>query len=258
LLQAAGAAFVGLDRLWIYPFGIVDDRDGSGRRGIAVRGIPDEVWLNADGVRFHDESHRGAATGAPALLAQPGGVSWAILDARGAAGLSLTDAWFGGDEAPRRDRLDPFLERSAAVTRAPTIEALAQAAGLPVAVTAATIARMNGWLADGLAVDPDFGRDLRAMTPIAEPPFTAVQLRPLVRKCLGGARTDLRCAVQDGHGGAIPGLFAAGEVAGMAGGHVNGRAALEGTMLGPSLLSGRIAGMAAAGVGVGVRPTIAP
>ena len=44
----------------------------------------------------------------------------------------------------------------------------------------------------------------------------------------------------------IPGLYAAGEVAGMAGGHVNGRAGLEGTMLGPSLFSGRVAGSWAA------------
>lgn len=261
LLQRAGAAFVGLDRLWIYPFGIVDDRDDSGRRGIAVRGIPDEVWVNAHGERFHDESRRGAATGAPALLAQPGGVCWAILDARGVATLSLTDPYFGGDEAPRRDRLDAFLERSPAVTRAPGIEALARAAGLPPEPTAATIARMNGWLAEGRSADPEFGRDLRAIRPIAEPPFTAVQLRPLARKCLGGARTDLRCAVLDQRGRKIPGLYAAGEVAGMAGGHVNGRAALEGTMLGPSLLSGRIAGQAAAdatGDDGHPRPTIAP
>ena len=40
----------------------------------------------------------------------------------------------------------------------------------------------------------------------------------------------------------IPGLYAAGEVAGMAGGHINGKAGLEGTMLGPSIFSGRVAG----------------
>jgi dihydroxy-acid dehydratase len=37
-------------------------------------------------------------------------------------------------------------------------------------------------------------------------------------------------------------LYAAGEVAGMAGGHINGKAGLEGTMLGPSIFSGRVAG----------------
>ena len=37
-------------------------------------------------------------------------------------------------------------------------------------------------------------------------------------------------------------VIAAGEVAGMAGGHINGSAGLEGTMLGPSIFSGRVAG----------------
>jgi predicted oxidoreductase len=261
LLRAAGAAFVGLDRLWIYPFGVVDDRDPTGRRGIAVRGIPDEVWLNADGRRFHDESRRGAATGTPALLAQPGATCWAIVDARGAASLTLTDPAFGGDDAPRRDRIAAFLQRSPEAFTAPSVEALARAVGLPEAQTAATVAQLNGWLRDGVATDPDFGRDLRRMAPLVEPPLHAIQLHPLARKCLGGVRTDRRCAVVDERGDVIGGLFAAGEVAGMAGGHVNGRAALEGTMLGPSLLSGRIAGRAAAQAAARrarPRPTIAP
>ena len=38
-------------------------------------------------------------------------------------------------------------------------------------------------------------------------------------------------------GSIIRGLYAAGEVAGMAGGHMNGRSGLEGTMIGPSLFA---------------------
>jgi predicted oxidoreductase len=68
----------------------------------------------------------------------------------------------------------------------------------------------------------------------------------MARKSLGGVNTDLKCRVLDTDGTPIPGLFAAGEVAGMAGGHVNGTAALEGAMIGPSLLSGRIAAQAIA------------
>ena len=64
---------------------------------------------------------------------------------------------------------------------------------------------------------------------------------PLARKNFGGVRTDLDCRVLRPDGTAIEGLLAAGELAGMAGGHINGRAGLEGTMLGPSLFSGRIA-----------------
>ena len=46
----------------------------------------------------------------------------------------------------------------------------------------------------------------------------------------------------DKHFEPIAGLYAAGELCGMAGGHINGRAGLEGTMLGPSVFSGRVAG----------------
>jgi predicted oxidoreductase len=72
--------------------------------------------------------------------------------------------------------------------------------------------------------------------------YYAIQLFPLARKNFGGVKTDLRCRVLDRHFEPIPGLYAAGEVAGMAGGHINGKAGLEGTMLGPAIFSGRVAG----------------
>lgn len=77
-------------------------------------------------------------------------------------------------------------------------------------------------------------------------PLIAVRLNILSRKTLGGLETDLdaRCLGQDGK--AIPGLFAAGEVAGFGGGGMMGYRALEGTFLGGCLFSGRVAGAAAA------------
>ena len=68
-----------------------------------------------------------------------------------------------------------------------------------------------------------------------------------MQKNLGGVRTDAAGWVRRAEGGIIAGLYAAGEVAGMAGGCINGQGAIEGTMFGPSLYSGRIAGQAAAG-----------
>ena len=59
-------------------------------------------------------------------------------------------------------------------------------------------------------------------------------------------KTDLRCRVTDQRYDVLSGLYAAGELAGMAGGHINGRIGLEGTMLGPCLFSGRVAGAWAA------------
>lgn len=87
--------------------------------------------------------------------------------------------------------------------------------------------------------------------PILDPadgPLIAVRLSVLTRKSLGGLETDLDARVLDFSGRPIPGLFAAGEVAGFGGGGMHGYRALEGTFLGGCLFSGRIAGRAAAGV----------
>lgn len=77
-------------------------------------------------------------------------------------------------------------------------------------------------------------------------PLIAVRLNILTRKTLGGLETDLDSRVLDAGGQPVPGLYAAGEVAGFGGGGMHGYAALEGTFLGGCILSGRSAGRAAA------------
>ncbi len=78
-------------------------------------------------------------------------------------------------------------------------------------------------------------------------PLVAVRLSILTRKSLGGLETDLDARVLRPDGAPLPGLYAAGEVAGFGGGGMHGYRALEGTFLGGCLFSGRVAGRAAAG-----------
>jgi uncharacterized protein len=80
---------------------------------------------------------------------------------------------------------------------------------------------------------------------VADGPLIAVKLNILTRKSLGGLETDLSSRVLGADGAPIPGLFAAGEVAGFGGGGVHGYRALEGTFLGGCIFSGRAAGRAA-------------
>jgi predicted oxidoreductase len=75
-------------------------------------------------------------------------------------------------------------------------------------------------------------------------PLIAVKLHILTRKTLGGLHTDLSGRVLDAGGEPVPGLYAAGEVAGFGGGGMHGYRALEGTFLGGCLFSGRVAGRA--------------
>ncbi len=77
-------------------------------------------------------------------------------------------------------------------------------------------------------------------------PLIGVKLHVLTRKTLGGVQTDLDSRALAPGGEPVPGLYAAGEVAGFGGGGVHGYNALEGTFLGGCLFSGRAAGRAAA------------
>ncbi len=77
-------------------------------------------------------------------------------------------------------------------------------------------------------------------------PLIAVRLSVITRKTLGGLATDLSSRVLTPRGDVLPGLYAAGEVAGFGGGGMHGYRALEGTFLGGCLFSGRAAGRAAA------------
>jgi len=77
-------------------------------------------------------------------------------------------------------------------------------------------------------------------------PLIAVKLHVLSRKTLGGLETDLSGRCLTSAGVPLPGLYAAGEVAGFGGGGMMGYNALEGTFLGGCLFSGRAAGRAAA------------
>lgn len=73
-------------------------------------------------------------------------------------------------------------------------------------------------------------------------PLIAVRMNILTRKTLGGLETDLQGRVMHQSGRPVPGLYAAGEVAGFGGGGMHGYRALEGTFLGGCIFSGRIAG----------------
>ncbi len=75
-------------------------------------------------------------------------------------------------------------------------------------------------------------------------PLIAVRLNILTRKTLGGLQTDLDGRALTASGEPLPGLYAAGEVAGFGGGGMHGYNSLEGTFVGGCLFSGRTAGRA--------------
>jgi predicted oxidoreductase len=249
VLAGVGARTANLGNVWFYPVGVPNHRYPGSRRGLVVRGIFSDVWVNSAGERFHDERDRGGRRAALAVAAQPGAVCWGITDADETDNLLLLDDdYFGTTEVTLPERRAEFLRACPAVTTAPTLQQLADRIGVPASPLRASVDRYNAEVAEGRI--SDFTPDGVRLRRIRRAPFTAIRYQLIAQKTFGGVVTDGECRVLGPGGDSLPGMFAAGEVAGMAGGRINGAGAIEGTMFGPCLYSGRIAGRAASRVRV--------
>ncbi len=249
--QAAGAALTRLDHQWNYITGLPDPRFPGTARGLNAYNV-DSIWVNSDGKRFLAE-RTSPKFGFPVLLAQKGTTYWSVFDEETKPGFWVAGSdWAKFDAIQRLIFSNPALMKSAA-----TIEELAVKSGLPQAALRATVDRFNDMVDKG--VDKEFGRfgpgkDYKPKK-IARPPFYAAQFFPLTRKSAGGVAIDGAGRVLDLKAEVIPGLYAAGEMTGVAG--INGKYALEGTFLGPSMLTGRVAGRSAlVEVGIKAAPAV--
>ena len=242
LAVQAGGQLTHMDHIWFYVYATPDYRDPRQRRGLVFRMVPGNVYINQQGRRFHNEALSGGNSASPALLAQKPRHAWAIMDRTMANGMEIADPYYRAGDKVVREKVDELLDTSPFIKKANTLAELGQQMGVDAPVFLDTMKKYNGAVAQGLANEPDFGKPLGASKKFDAPPYFAVQIFPLARKNFGGVKTDIQCRVLNKHFEPIEGLYAAGEVAGMAGGHINGRAGLEGTMLGPSIFSGRVAG----------------
>ena len=242
LVREAGGYLTHMDHIWFYVYATPDYLDPDQKRGLVCRQIPGYIWVNQQGRRFHNEARSGGNSASPALLAQTPPHAWAIVDTTMKSGLEVADPYYRVGDKVARDKVEELFANSPFIKRADTLEALAKEIDVDVATFVDTVARYNQAFEQGLEADPDFGKPLKLSKGFDTPPYYAIQFFPLARKNFGGIKTDIRCRVLDKHFEPIQGLYAAGEACGMAGGHINGRAGLEGTMLGPSVFSGRVAG----------------
>lgn len=248
---AAGAALTRLDHQWNYVTGLPDPRFADGTRGLNAYNEA-SIWVNAEGKRFLAE-RSSAKFGFPVLARQKGSTYWSVFDE-----ASKHDFWVAGSDWATFDAIEKqIFARPELVKSASTIEELAAKCGLPAAALRETVDHFNALVGKG--VDDDFGHfgPGKPWQPrkIGQPPFYCVQFFPLTRKSMGGVAIDTSARVLDSHGQTIPGLWAAGELTGFAG--LNGRYPLEGTFLAPSIVTGRVAGRAAAAA-LGAKPAPSP
>jgi flavocytochrome c len=242
LAQNVGADLVKMDHQWNYFTGIPDPRYPNSNRGLSAANMYG-IIVNPDGRRFAN-LHNWAKEVMPALLGQEKATLWFVFDdaAKAEFVVSGTD-WADFDKV---DKL--ILQNPALVKTADTIAELAETTGLPSKHLAATIRRYNSFVEQG--EDRDFSRfgpgrpaySNQASPKLETAPFYAMQAFPLTRKSMGGVAIDRNCRVLDKQEAPIAGLYAVGELTGLAG--INGKAALEGTFLGPCIVTGRVAARA--------------
>ncbi len=239
LAQEAGGQLVDMDRQWNYFTGIPDPRHADGDRGLSAANMYG-IIVNPQGRRFAN-LHNWAKDVMPPMLRQKQVTVWWIFDEASKAEFTVSGSdW---SDFKKVERL--ILDNPKLVKKAETIEELAELAGLPSENLTETIHRYNHLVDRGS--DDDFERfgpdrteyNNTASPKINTPPFYAMQSWPLTRKSMGGVGVDRECRVLDRHCEPIPGLYAVGELTGLVG--INGKAALEGTFLGPCILTGRVA-----------------
>lgn len=127
--------------------------------------------------------------------------------------------------------------------KANTIAELAGKLNIPADALIETINKHNFYLTDGK--DPDFNKAItKAMIPMGDGqgPFYGIAQWPAVHHTMGGLRINPQAQVIDVFGKVIPGLYAAGEVAG----GVHGSNRLGSNAIPDAVSFGRVAGTNAA------------
>jgi succinate dehydrogenase/fumarate reductase flavoprotein subunit len=236
--KAVGADLTRMDHQVTFVSGLGDPRNPG--HGLLTQNTA-AIWVNADGHRFISESVNSKAAKA-AVLTQSPQTHWLIFDVEGRRQLRIRGAvWLNPTTITRE-----ILDNPVVGHKSGTIAELADATGLPAANLSTTIDRYNSFVAAG--EDLDFQRfnantSSGSETAIRQPPFYALQLFPMTRKSMGGLAIDRLARVVDGNKQPIAGLYAAGELTGVAG--INGSHGGAGTFLGPSIVIGKIAGRSA-------------
>jgi predicted oxidoreductase len=283
--RAAGANVVNGDRMWHYTEGVANHDPIWPGHGIRILPGPSSLWLDALGRRLPAPLFPGFDTlGTLAHIARSGHEhTWFVStmrivekefalsgseqnpDLTGRSVRQVLGRARSGVAAPVRaflKRGEDFVVRDTLPELVAGMNALTPQTPLdPAAVERLVVARdrevLNAFTKDLQIAALRGARRYRGdrLIRVAPPhrlldpsagPLVAVRLRVLTRKTLGGLETDLSARVLRADGSPLPGLFAAGEVAGFGGGGMHGNASLEGTFLGGCLFSGRTAGRAAA------------
>ena len=286
ITETAGGTVINRDRMWHYVEGIQNSNPIWPDHGIRILAGPSSMWFDALGKRLPAPLFPGFDTlGTLEHLRKTGfDYSWFVLTQRMIKReFALSGSEQNPDLTNKDIRL--LLRRVVSKSGPAPVESFKEhGADFVVANDVGDLARRMNALTDEPRLDPvKLDREITArdrevdngmtqdgqilairvarrylgdrLIRVAPPhrlldpaagPLIAVRLHVLTRKTLGGLQTDLSGRVLRSDGTPLPGLYAAGEVAGFGGGGMHGYRSLEGTFLGGCLFSGRTAGRTAA------------
>lgn len=281
--EQAGGRIVNRDRMWHYTEGIKNWNPVWPKHGIRILPGPSSIWLDAKGTRFPAPNFPGFDTlGTLAAIQETGyDYSWFILTQKI---IEKEFALSGSEQNPdlTGKSIKKVLSRVLPGPTPPVKAFMENGEDFIVADTLPElVAGMNRLTGENLLdpvvierqikardreMDHAFTKDLQItalrgarhylgdkLIRVAPPhklldpskgPLIAVRLHIVSRKTLGGLQTDLSGRVLGLDGQPVPGLYAAGEVAGFGGGGMHGYRSLEGTFLGGCLFTGRQVGRA--------------
>jgi predicted oxidoreductase len=285
VIAASNGHLINSDRMWHYPEGIHNYAPVWSNHAIRILAGPSPLWLDAHGQRLPIPLFPGFDTlGAlEYILASGYDYSWFLLNQRI---IEREFALSGSEQNPDlTDRsiaktlsrvlpgapgpVEAFKQRGSDFIVRKTLPELVQAMNALTGKELIDLAALEQVIvARDHQINNPFSKDAQVtairgarrfigdrLFRVAKPhrlldpaagPLIAVRLSILTRKTLGGVETDLSARVLQASGQPLPGLYAAGEVAGFGGGGMHGYRSLEGTFLGGCLFSGRTAGRAAA------------
>lgn len=285
--QKAGADVINTDRMWHYVEGIRNWDSIWPNHGIRILSAPSPMWFDANGKRLEAPffpSYDSLGT-LKRVLSTGKEYSWFVLTSKMAAkefvlsgseqNLDFTGKdWRAVLKNRRGGKAPPsvkaFLDKGEDFITRDNLGDLVSAMNKLSGDNLINLDELRRQIeARDREIDHEYSKDaqiqgirnarrylgdklIRVTKPhrILDPangPLIAIRLHILTRKTLGGLHTNVDGQVLGKDGEPIPGLYAAGEVAGGGGGGYHGYNALEGTFLGSCIFSGLNAGRHAAG-----------
>lgn len=239
-----------LDEAWWLPMVFIADPGaasiGSGRER------PGAIYVDGTGSRFCNESNSYVEVG-KAMYAARAVPCWQVFD------HGYIGRYVSGANPLRKRTLNEDLVTKGVIKRAGTLTELAAQIKVPADALERTVARFNGFAAQGL--DPDFGRGQSAynaclgdpgyspnaaLGPLETAPYYATKVFPGDVGTCGGVVTDEHARVLDVDERVIDGLYATGNITAT----VMGRNYLgAGGSIANTMVFGYIAAKHAAGAG---------